>query len=32
MIVVVCFMVFAVLLGVTLPSGPIEEFLYRLRG
>jgi putative tricarboxylic transport membrane protein len=32
MIVVACFLVFAVLLGVTLPSGPIEEFLYRLRG
>jgi putative tricarboxylic transport membrane protein len=32
MIVVACFMVFAVLLGVTLPSGPIEEILYRLRG
>jgi hypothetical protein len=29
---VACFLVFAVLLGVTLPSGPIEEFLYRLRG
>jgi putative tricarboxylic transport membrane protein len=32
LIVVACFMVFAVGLGVTLPSGPIEEFLYRLRG
>jgi putative tricarboxylic transport membrane protein len=32
MIVVACFMVFAVLLGVTLPSGPIEAFLYRLKG
>lgn len=32
LIVVACFMVFAVLLGVTLPSGPIEELLYRLKG
>lgn len=29
---VVCFVVFAMLLGVALPSGFIETFLYRLRG
>lgn len=31
-IVVACFMIFAVLLGVTLPSGPLETFLYRVKG
>jgi putative tricarboxylic transport membrane protein len=31
-IAVVCFVVFAMLLGVALPSGFIETFLYRLRG
>jgi putative tricarboxylic transport membrane protein len=29
---VACFVVFAMLLGVALPSGFIETFLYRLRG
>jgi hypothetical protein len=29
---VACFVVFAMLLGVALPSGIIETFLYRLRG
>ena len=31
-IAVACFVVFAILLGVALPSGFIETFLYRLRG
>jgi putative tricarboxylic transport membrane protein len=31
-IVAVCFIVFGVFLAVTLPSGPIEEFLFRLKG
>jgi len=29
---IACFVVFAMLLGVALPSGFIEMFLYRLRG
>ena len=29
---IACFVVFAMLLGVALPSGIIETFLYRLRG
>jgi hypothetical protein len=29
---IVCFVVFAMLLGVALPSGVIETFLYRFRG
>jgi hypothetical protein len=29
---ILCFVVFAMLLGVALPSGFIETFLYRLRG
>jgi hypothetical protein len=29
---IACFVVFAMLLGVALPSGVIEMFLYRLRG
>ncbi len=32
LLAVACFLVFGLLLGVAVPSGPIEELLYRLRG
>jgi multisubunit Na+/H+ antiporter MnhC subunit len=31
-LVVISFAVFALVLGVSLRSGPVEEFLFRLRG